>query len=173
MALAAEVLTGLVGVDVLPLILEDLYSIGCRKSDVLNVALACKSFCEPALDILWRDLDDLEPLLSLLPLSEFDDDGISVSLGSMSRIVLTKNTSTFWSQPSLTTARVGSTTIALEFALSRPSARDTASRSTLGSLSFWEQPIFFHPSRIYALTRTAQWEPSFMYSSPPHSAAFP
>jgi hypothetical protein len=139
MAPAAEVLTGLVGADVLPLILEDLLSIQHNKSHVLNVALACKSFCEPALDVLWRDLHDLEPLLSLLPLSEFGNNGISVGLGSMNWIdVLTENTSIFWSQCSLLTVRVVFTTIAPAFALSPLLLRASASRSTLGSLSFLE-----------------------------------
>jgi hypothetical protein len=84
MASAADVLTGLVGADVLPLILEDLLFVGNSNANLLKVALACKSFCEPALNVLWRDLDDLEPLLALLPLSEFGSNGISVRPGSAS-----------------------------------------------------------------------------------------
>jgi hypothetical protein len=36
------------------------------------VAVACKVFKNPALDILWRDMDDLLPLLalSILPLKK-------------------------------------------------------------------------------------------------------
>ncbi|KAI0066173.1 hypothetical protein BV25DRAFT_1912955 [Artomyces pyxidatus] len=38
------------------------------KRDVAAFALACKSTLEPALDVLWRDLDDIRPLWSCLPL---------------------------------------------------------------------------------------------------------
>jgi hypothetical protein len=34
------------------------------------VAVACKVFKNPALDILWRYMDDLLPLLSILPLKK-------------------------------------------------------------------------------------------------------
>ena len=37
------------------------------RSSVLNVALTCRSFSEPALDILWWAMDDLVPLFNLLP----------------------------------------------------------------------------------------------------------
>jgi hypothetical protein len=37
------------------------------RSSVLNVALTCRSFSEPALDILWWTMDDLIPLFNLLP----------------------------------------------------------------------------------------------------------
>ena len=41
-----------------------------QESNVIDrVALArvCKSFSEIALDILWRDIDDLKPFLACLP----------------------------------------------------------------------------------------------------------
>ncbi|KIM44320.1 hypothetical protein M413DRAFT_443328 [Hebeloma cylindrosporum] len=37
------------------------------RSSVLNVALTCRSFSEPALDILWWAMDDLTPLFNFLP----------------------------------------------------------------------------------------------------------
>jgi hypothetical protein len=37
------------------------------RSSVLNVALTCRAFSEPALDILWWAMDDLIPLFNLLP----------------------------------------------------------------------------------------------------------
>jgi len=41
------------------------------RSSVLNVALTCRSFSEPALDVLWWAMDDLVPLFNLL--SGFQD----------------------------------------------------------------------------------------------------
>ena len=37
------------------------------RSSVLNVALTCRSFSEPVLDILWWAMDDLTPLFDFLP----------------------------------------------------------------------------------------------------------
>jgi hypothetical protein len=37
------------------------------RSSVLNVALTCQSFSEPALDVLWWAMDDLIPLFNFLP----------------------------------------------------------------------------------------------------------
>ncbi|KAG2038350.1 hypothetical protein BDR03DRAFT_918573 [Suillus americanus] len=39
------------------------------KKTLLALALTCKSFTEPALDLLWRHLDGLEPLIRCLPQS--------------------------------------------------------------------------------------------------------
>ncbi|EIW86895.1 hypothetical protein CONPUDRAFT_134237 [Coniophora puteana RWD-64-598 SS2] len=39
---------------------------GGRKS-LSRLARTCKAFCEPALDILWRELDSLLPLVALFP----------------------------------------------------------------------------------------------------------
>jgi hypothetical protein len=38
-----------------------------RKKTFLALALTCKSFTEPALDFLWRELDGLDPLIRCLP----------------------------------------------------------------------------------------------------------
>ncbi|KAJ7171542.1 hypothetical protein C8R46DRAFT_1349480 [Mycena filopes] len=38
-----------------------------RDRSLLRIALTCQSLCEPALDVLWRDLTSLIPLLNLLP----------------------------------------------------------------------------------------------------------
>ena len=37
------------------------------RSSTLNVALTCRLFSEPALDVLWWTMDDLIPLFNLLP----------------------------------------------------------------------------------------------------------
>ncbi|KAG1791798.1 uncharacterized protein BJ212DRAFT_1293645 [Suillus subaureus] len=39
------------------------------RKTLLALALTCKSFTEPALDLLWRHLDRLEPLIRCLPQS--------------------------------------------------------------------------------------------------------
>lgn len=36
-------------------------------SDLLALARTCRVFKDPALDLLWRDLDDLSPLVRCLP----------------------------------------------------------------------------------------------------------
>ena len=36
-------------------------------SDRLNMALACKTFYEPAMNALWRKMDGVEPLVRCLP----------------------------------------------------------------------------------------------------------
>jgi hypothetical protein len=60
--------------EILTLVLE--YFSGVNgELDLQTLAAAartCKSFKDPALDILWRSLDDFDPLLELLPLT---DDG--------------------------------------------------------------------------------------------------
>jgi hypothetical protein len=38
-----------------------------RKKTLLALALTCKSFMGPALDLLWRELDELNPLIRCLP----------------------------------------------------------------------------------------------------------
>ena len=46
---------------------KDFYlEVTALRSSVLNVALTCRSFSEPALDILWWAMDDLVPLFNLL-----------------------------------------------------------------------------------------------------------
>jgi len=37
------------------------------RPSMLNMALTCRSFSEPALDILWWAMDDLTPLFNFLP----------------------------------------------------------------------------------------------------------
>jgi len=38
-----------------------------RNKTLLALALTCESFTEPALDLLWRELDGLDPLIRCLP----------------------------------------------------------------------------------------------------------
>ncbi|OAX38264.1 hypothetical protein K503DRAFT_818195 [Rhizopogon vinicolor AM-OR11-026] len=40
-----------------------------RKGTLLALALTCESFTGPALDLLWRELDGLDPLIRCLPQS--------------------------------------------------------------------------------------------------------
>ncbi|KAH6905684.1 hypothetical protein BKA70DRAFT_1430547 [Coprinopsis sp. MPI-PUGE-AT-0042] len=60
---------GLVGKDIAPLIL---LHIGAPKRLLLPIALSCKAFLEPALDILWHDMDNTAPLIRLFPLTKID-----------------------------------------------------------------------------------------------------
>jgi len=39
---------------------------GGRRS-VSRLARTCKAFCEPALNVLWRELDSLSPIIGLFP----------------------------------------------------------------------------------------------------------
>jgi hypothetical protein len=39
---------------------------GGRRS-VSRLARTCKAFCEPALNVLWRELDSLIPIIALFP----------------------------------------------------------------------------------------------------------
>lgn len=39
---------------------------GGRRS-ISRLARTCKGFCEPALNVLWRELDSLAPILGLFP----------------------------------------------------------------------------------------------------------
>ncbi|KAG1846077.1 hypothetical protein DFJ58DRAFT_664029 [Suillus subalutaceus] len=48
--------------------------IDMRKT-LLALALTCKSFTEPALDLLWRHLGRLEPLIRCLPQSLWKQNG--------------------------------------------------------------------------------------------------
>ncbi|KAL1671834.1 hypothetical protein EV122DRAFT_225880 [Schizophyllum commune] len=38
-----------------------------RKGDVLRLALTCRGFLEPALDVLWREVHNLEHFLKCFP----------------------------------------------------------------------------------------------------------
>lgn len=56
---------------------------GSRKY-LLDAALVCRSFSEPALDLLWRSMESLRPLLNLLPKSHLEVmDGQYVRLSLM------------------------------------------------------------------------------------------
>ncbi|KAH6887878.1 hypothetical protein BKA70DRAFT_68774 [Coprinopsis sp. MPI-PUGE-AT-0042] len=55
-----QVLEGFVGTDILPIAFEHL-----DDRDRFNASLVCKSFSPPALDILWREMDRLDPLVPL------------------------------------------------------------------------------------------------------------
>jgi len=59
----------------------DIISVICAelgRCDLLHVALTSKTFLEPALDHLWRGIDDLYPLLCVLPdTMEIDDQKVS------------------------------------------------------------------------------------------------
>ncbi|KDQ58328.1 hypothetical protein JAAARDRAFT_664593 [Jaapia argillacea MUCL 33604] len=37
------------------------------RSDLASMASCCKTFAEPAIDSLWKDMLDIEPLLALIP----------------------------------------------------------------------------------------------------------
>ena len=39
----------------------------CRKQWLVCMALTCRTFYEPAMDILWRELGDFSPLLRCFP----------------------------------------------------------------------------------------------------------
>ena len=43
------------------------------RKNLFSVAKTCKAFVEPALDLLWRVLPSLLPLLLLLPSAEIDN----------------------------------------------------------------------------------------------------
>ncbi|KAG2069536.1 hypothetical protein BDR04DRAFT_682074 [Suillus decipiens] len=45
------------------------------KKTLMALALTCKSFSGPALDLLWRDLPEFEPLIKCLPQSLWKQDG--------------------------------------------------------------------------------------------------
>ncbi|KAH6891693.1 hypothetical protein BKA70DRAFT_846142 [Coprinopsis sp. MPI-PUGE-AT-0042] len=62
-----QVLQGFVGTDILPLAFKHL-----DNSELLNAALTCKGFSGPALDDLWRKMDSLDPLLSLVGSSKIE-----------------------------------------------------------------------------------------------------
>ncbi|KAH6887877.1 hypothetical protein BKA70DRAFT_1573210 [Coprinopsis sp. MPI-PUGE-AT-0042] len=62
-----QALLGPVGVDILPLIFEHLDTSDKRsKANLLNVALSCKAFAGPALDLVWKTLRNLDPLLAFV-----------------------------------------------------------------------------------------------------------
>ncbi|KAH6887879.1 hypothetical protein BKA70DRAFT_68848 [Coprinopsis sp. MPI-PUGE-AT-0042] len=59
-----QVLQGLMGADIIPLILQHLWTMEKESNaNLRNAALTCKAFSKPALDLLWRSLASLDPLL--------------------------------------------------------------------------------------------------------------
>jgi hypothetical protein len=52
--------------EVLTLVFEELHMHN-KKRSLARSAQACKSFSEPALAILWRNLDSLSPMVKLIP----------------------------------------------------------------------------------------------------------
>lgn len=44
------------------------------RSTLFNIALTCRVFYEPAIDVLWRSLPDLMPLANLLSMYHPNDD---------------------------------------------------------------------------------------------------
>ncbi|KAG2069548.1 hypothetical protein BDR04DRAFT_1156577 [Suillus decipiens] len=48
---------------------------GFMRESLLALALTCKSFAGPALDLLWRHLGGLDPLIKCLPQSLWEQDG--------------------------------------------------------------------------------------------------
>jgi hypothetical protein len=49
----------------IPELLQIIFGFGTRASNVSN-ALVCRGWCEPALDNVWREVDDIYYLLQLL-----------------------------------------------------------------------------------------------------------
>lgn len=46
---------------------DDLKLESTRKKQLLSAGLTCRSFLDPALDILWRSMHSIMPLLRILP----------------------------------------------------------------------------------------------------------
>lgn len=46
-----------------------MHNIACHGTgrDLVSVALACRAFYEPAMDVVWRDLPGMGPLIKCLP----------------------------------------------------------------------------------------------------------
>ena len=51
-----------------------------NQSTLLNAALRCKTFLQPALDALWWSIDDIANLFLLLPAFKESEDGTYVKL---------------------------------------------------------------------------------------------
>jgi hypothetical protein len=52
--------------EIFTIIREDRFKPNSRRT-VAALARTCRTFQEPALDVLWRDIKGFEPLLSCLP----------------------------------------------------------------------------------------------------------
>jgi hypothetical protein len=68
-----QVLQGLLGAYLLPMIFQHLEPVQHlepskkqRKAELRALALTCKGFSGPALDLLWRKLEALDPLLTFV-----------------------------------------------------------------------------------------------------------
>ena len=46
-------------------VLENIVSLS--EGGLPNLGLACRAFYEPAMDLLWRDMNGIEPLVRCLP----------------------------------------------------------------------------------------------------------
>ena len=57
---------------------ESIALAGMRKT-LLNLLYTCKAFAEPALDVLWSHMDQVVPLLKILPTFK-EEQGIYVSV---------------------------------------------------------------------------------------------
>jgi len=53
--------------DVTQKILEAIIDAPGGRRSVSRLARTCKAFCEPALNVLWRELDSLIPIIALFP----------------------------------------------------------------------------------------------------------
>ncbi|KAG2338810.1 hypothetical protein BDR05DRAFT_675187 [Suillus weaverae] len=51
--------------------------------DIARVSQVCKTFRDPALDFLWRNIDSLLPLLRLLPLEIREEHGDKARLSKV------------------------------------------------------------------------------------------
>ena len=60
-----------------------------NRKNLLSAAKTCKAFLEPALDLLWRVLPSLLPLLLLLPSAEVENGQYVSSLLSIKCLLLT------------------------------------------------------------------------------------
>ena len=67
--------------EIVRLIAEELFETG-TEADVVSLALCCKSFEDPALDVLWETQDDLVPLFGTLPTDIWGPGGFDVSVAS-------------------------------------------------------------------------------------------
>lgn len=48
-------------------LLDTIIDLPGGKRSVSRLARTCKAFCEPALNVLWRELDSLVPIIGLFP----------------------------------------------------------------------------------------------------------
>jgi hypothetical protein len=53
--------------DVTQKLLEAIIDAPGGRRSVSRLARTCKAFCEPALNVLWRELDSLIPIIALFP----------------------------------------------------------------------------------------------------------